>query len=93
MKCEVCGNENYLSFEVVAVENRHVFDGFSRRASPQRAAARMAKKELSGGGGPSILAVRRTRRCTSPAVHGELLGRWFIERRRPGELDRAAEGA
>jgi len=27
-KCEVCGNEYYLSFEVVAAGNRHTFDCF-----------------------------------------------------------------
>ena len=27
-KCEVCGNEYYLSFEVIAAGNRHVFDSF-----------------------------------------------------------------
>lgn len=26
--CEVCGNDYYLSFEVVAAGNRHVFDSF-----------------------------------------------------------------
>jgi hypothetical protein len=27
-ECEVCGNDYYLSFEVVAAGNRHVFDSF-----------------------------------------------------------------
>jgi Rieske Fe-S protein len=27
-KCEVCGNDYYLSFEVIAAGNRHVFDSF-----------------------------------------------------------------
>ena len=27
-KCEVCGNDYYLSFEVVAAGQRHVFDCF-----------------------------------------------------------------
>ena len=27
-KCEVCGNDYYLSFEVVAAGQRHVFDSF-----------------------------------------------------------------
>lgn len=27
-KCEVCGNEYYLSFEVITAGNRHVFDSF-----------------------------------------------------------------
>jgi hypothetical protein len=27
-KCEVCGNEYYLSFEVVTAGQRHVFDSF-----------------------------------------------------------------
>jgi hypothetical protein len=27
-KCEVCGNDYYLSFEVVAAGERHVFDSF-----------------------------------------------------------------
>ena len=27
-RCEVCGNDYYLSFEVVAAGNRHVFDSF-----------------------------------------------------------------
>ena len=27
-QCEVCGNEYYLSFEVIAVGNRHIFDSF-----------------------------------------------------------------
>jgi hypothetical protein len=27
-RCEVCGNEYYLSFEVIAAGNRHVFDSF-----------------------------------------------------------------
>ncbi len=27
-KCEVCGNEYHLSFEVVTAGNRHVFDSF-----------------------------------------------------------------
>ena len=27
-KCEVCGNDYSLSFEVVAAGNRHVFDSF-----------------------------------------------------------------
>jgi hypothetical protein len=27
-KCEVCGNEYYLSFEVIAAGARHVFDCF-----------------------------------------------------------------
>ncbi|HST63011.1 MAG TPA: hypothetical protein VLK84_30160 [Longimicrobium sp.] len=27
-KCEVCGNDYYLSFEVVTAGNRHVFDSF-----------------------------------------------------------------
>ena len=27
-RCEVCGNEYYLSFEVIAAGNRHVFDCF-----------------------------------------------------------------
>ena len=27
-QCEVCGNEYYLSFEVVTAGNRHVFDCF-----------------------------------------------------------------
>lgn len=27
-KCEVCGNEYYLSFEVVTAGERHVFDSF-----------------------------------------------------------------
>jgi hypothetical protein len=27
-KCEVCGNEYYLSFEVIAAGNRHTFDSF-----------------------------------------------------------------
>ena len=27
-KCEVCGNEYYLSFEVIAAGSRHVFDSF-----------------------------------------------------------------
>jgi hypothetical protein len=26
--CEVCGNEYYLSFEVITAGNRHVFDSF-----------------------------------------------------------------
>ncbi|MEX2581938.1 MAG: hypothetical protein WD766_01615 [Gemmatimonadota bacterium] len=27
-RCEVCGNDYHLSFEVVAAGNRHVFDSF-----------------------------------------------------------------
>jgi hypothetical protein len=27
-KCEVCGNDYYLAFEVIAAGNRHVFDSF-----------------------------------------------------------------
>ena len=27
-KCEVCGNDYYLSFEVIAAGTRHVFDSF-----------------------------------------------------------------
>ncbi len=27
-KCEVCGNDHYLSFEVVTGDERHVFDSF-----------------------------------------------------------------
>lgn len=27
-KCEVCGNDYYLSFEVTTAGNRHVFDSF-----------------------------------------------------------------
>lgn len=27
-KCEVCGNDYYLSFEVITAGNRHVFDCF-----------------------------------------------------------------
>ena len=27
-ECEVCGNDYYLSFEVIAAGNRHVFDSF-----------------------------------------------------------------
>ena len=27
-RCEVCGNDYYLSFEVIAAGNRHVFDSF-----------------------------------------------------------------
>ena len=27
-KCEVCGNEYYLSFEVITTGNRHIFDSF-----------------------------------------------------------------
>jgi hypothetical protein len=27
-KCEVCGNEYYLAFEVITAGNRHVFDSF-----------------------------------------------------------------
>lgn len=27
-KCEVCGNDYYLSFEVITAGNRHVFDSF-----------------------------------------------------------------
>ncbi|HSU97677.1 MAG TPA: hypothetical protein VLI40_10630 [Gemmatimonadaceae bacterium] len=27
-KCEVCGNDYYLSFEVVTAGQRHVFDSF-----------------------------------------------------------------
>jgi hypothetical protein len=27
-KCEVCGNDYYLSFEVIAAGKRHVFDSF-----------------------------------------------------------------
>lgn len=27
-RCEVCGNDYYLSFEVVTAGNRHVFDSF-----------------------------------------------------------------
>ena len=27
-RCEVCGNDYYLSFEVVAAGKRHVFDSF-----------------------------------------------------------------
>ena len=27
-RCEVCGNEYHLSFEVIAAGNRHVFDSF-----------------------------------------------------------------
>jgi hypothetical protein len=27
-KCEVCGNDYHLSFEVIAAGNRHVFDSF-----------------------------------------------------------------
>ena len=27
-KCEVCGNEYYLSFEVITAGHRHVFDSF-----------------------------------------------------------------
>ncbi|HEX6751847.1 MAG TPA: hypothetical protein VF092_31420 [Longimicrobium sp.] len=27
-KCEVCGNEYYLSFEVIAAGQKHVFDSF-----------------------------------------------------------------
>jgi Rieske Fe-S protein len=26
--CEVCGNDYYLAFEVIAAGNRHVFDSF-----------------------------------------------------------------
>jgi hypothetical protein len=26
--CEVCGNDSYLSFDVFAAGNRHVFDSF-----------------------------------------------------------------
>jgi hypothetical protein len=27
-KCEVCGNEYYLAFEVVTAGSRHIFDSF-----------------------------------------------------------------
>jgi hypothetical protein len=27
-KCEVCGNDYYLAFEVITAGNRHVFDSF-----------------------------------------------------------------
>lgn len=27
-ECEVCGNDYYLSFEVITAGNRHVFDSF-----------------------------------------------------------------
>jgi Rieske Fe-S protein len=27
-RCEVCGNDYYLAFEVIAAGNRHVFDSF-----------------------------------------------------------------
>jgi hypothetical protein len=27
-RCEVCGNDYYLSFEVIAAGQRHVFDSF-----------------------------------------------------------------
>jgi len=27
-KCEVCGNDYYLAFEVIAAGNRHIFDSF-----------------------------------------------------------------
>lgn len=27
-KCEVCGNEYHMAFEVIAAGNRHVFDSF-----------------------------------------------------------------
>jgi hypothetical protein len=27
-RCEVCGNEYHLSFEVITAGNRHVFDSF-----------------------------------------------------------------
>ena len=27
-RCEVCGNEYYLAFEVITAGNRHVFDSF-----------------------------------------------------------------
>jgi hypothetical protein len=27
-RCEVCGNDYYLSFEVITAGNRHVFDSF-----------------------------------------------------------------
>lgn len=27
-QCEVCGNDYYLSFEVITAGNRHVFDSF-----------------------------------------------------------------
>jgi hypothetical protein len=27
-RCEVCGNEYYLSFEVIAAGNHHTFDSF-----------------------------------------------------------------
>ncbi|HEX6125998.1 MAG TPA: hypothetical protein VFZ23_11555 [Pyrinomonadaceae bacterium] len=27
-RCEVCGNDYYLSFEVVTAGNRHIFDSF-----------------------------------------------------------------
>jgi hypothetical protein len=27
-RCEVCGNDYYLSFEVITQGNRHVFDSF-----------------------------------------------------------------
>lgn len=27
-KCEVCGNDYYLSFEVITAGNRHTFDSF-----------------------------------------------------------------
>ncbi|HEX7125944.1 MAG TPA: hypothetical protein VF406_09210 [Thermodesulfobacteriota bacterium] len=27
-RCEVCGNDYYLAFEVVTAGNRHVFDSF-----------------------------------------------------------------
>jgi hypothetical protein len=27
-QCEVCGNDYYLSFEVIAAGNRHIFDSF-----------------------------------------------------------------
>ncbi len=27
-RCEVCGNDYYLSFEVIAADQKHVFDSF-----------------------------------------------------------------
>ena len=58
-QCEVCGNDYYLSFEVVTAGNRHVFDFSSALSINLRPFVHTAGAKLS------VTASRRKRRFSA----------------------------
>ena len=64
-KCEVCGNDYYLSFEVIASGARHTFDSF------ERAIHKLALSAITVAARSSATASRQIRRSiVAPIARG-----------------------